>query len=851
MDASAPSSPPAPLIDSSSTNEIYNNAKTPPPSNVPIESPSLQDTPSTPRPSTPDSVSVPRPNLGPIYSAVYSGVPVYEFLVREVAVMRRRPDSYLNATQILKVAGLEKGKRTKIIEKEVLTGEHEKVQGGYGKYQGTWVPYERGKELAEQYGVLELLRPLLEYKPPKHDIPYSSSPYTPTKEQAMAAMRRQAARATNSSSQSTSQASALPSTQPHAVTYGNDIENVIVTPSEVSEPLLTAAEMDEGERHRNVLMAIFLNEDPNQIPDLLSNPSSPDEIDYDVVIDNHGHTALHWAAALARLQVMELLLERGANVKQLNYEGESALVRAVLVTNNFEAQNFPSVLDLLRETIPLTDKDNRTVFHHISMTSGTKGHSAAAKYYMDCIQQWVAQNVQGNISSILNIQDKNGDTALNIAARVGNSQLVRQLIEMGASKQIENKIGLKAIDFDPTERIEFEDLNDGRLDASTDYYNQPITSNFVNPRRKSRDVALGIQKLIDDAETEWIEQLRSKDEKLIETRRQCSITSRQLLEAKNAINFYQKQENELIETEEYIEFLEKVLNAEDLEDSFVANKRQKIEHSNGETSALDVLSTVSTSIPAPITGLHQSDTNASDPSSISKTSITDINTSIPISQGSTLVSPVTNSEISTTTREPPKSSSNDLGTLSQTSAPLDSLPSMSNVISLSAPLNISTIHSTPSSSTRILLNPPNSQPAAEKPPTITISPPSAPSHPSLQQTLAISPSMMPYNDAVVPEKSASEELIENEIRNLIAQINAYAADEDLLRQEIESLRKKSLDSIMKYKRIIASFCKIDLDKVDDYVETILSNDTVDFDEPRIKDLMNRVRNEEEMEDSPF
>lgn len=73
-----------------------------------------------------------------IYTAIYSGVPVYEFMCRGIAVMRRRHDSYLNATQILKVAGIEKGRRTKILEREVLTGEHEKVQGGYGKYQGTW-----------------------------------------------------------------------------------------------------------------------------------------------------------------------------------------------------------------------------------------------------------------------------------------------------------------------------------------------------------------------------------------------------------------------------------------------------------------------------------------------------------------------------------------------------------------------------------------------------------------------------------------------------------------------------------------------------------------------------------------
>ena len=40
-----------------------------------------------------------------IYGAVYSGVPVFEMMCRNIAVMRRRSDSYLNATQILKVAG--------------------------------------------------------------------------------------------------------------------------------------------------------------------------------------------------------------------------------------------------------------------------------------------------------------------------------------------------------------------------------------------------------------------------------------------------------------------------------------------------------------------------------------------------------------------------------------------------------------------------------------------------------------------------------------------------------------------------------------------------------------------------
>ena len=73
-----------------------------------------------------------------IYTAIYSGVPVYEMVCQGVPVMRRMADSYMNATQILKVAKFNKPKRTKIIEREVLMGDHEKIQGGYGKYQGTW-----------------------------------------------------------------------------------------------------------------------------------------------------------------------------------------------------------------------------------------------------------------------------------------------------------------------------------------------------------------------------------------------------------------------------------------------------------------------------------------------------------------------------------------------------------------------------------------------------------------------------------------------------------------------------------------------------------------------------------------
>lgn len=71
-----------------------------------------------------------------IYSATYSNVPVYEYTVDNNHVMRRREDDWINATHILKVAGHDKPTRTRILEREVQKQNHEKVQGGYGKYQG-------------------------------------------------------------------------------------------------------------------------------------------------------------------------------------------------------------------------------------------------------------------------------------------------------------------------------------------------------------------------------------------------------------------------------------------------------------------------------------------------------------------------------------------------------------------------------------------------------------------------------------------------------------------------------------------------------------------------------------------
>ncbi|KAJ3115139.1 transcriptional regulator swi6, partial [Physocladia obscura] len=115
----------------------------------------------------------------------YSKVDVWETNIGGIGVMRRAGDGWFNATHLLKIAGfIEKAKRTKMLERlvsaEVFPGSavssgsagteaaaggektYEKIQGGYGRYQGTWVPADRALELAEEYGILERVQPLFD-----------------------------------------------------------------------------------------------------------------------------------------------------------------------------------------------------------------------------------------------------------------------------------------------------------------------------------------------------------------------------------------------------------------------------------------------------------------------------------------------------------------------------------------------------------------------------------------------------------------------------------------------------------------------------------------------------------------
>lgn len=499
--------------------------------------------------------------------AVYSSVAVYEMEVNGVAVMRRRSDGWLNATQILKVAGVDKGKRTKILEKEILPGEHEKIQGGYGKYQGTWISYQRGREFCRQYGVEEMLRPLLDYDLAADGSAVSGAQMdTPTKEQALAANRKRflnssvdhrmnghpsnsnntffqnisptasnALAAMSKAARYDSSMPPRPGSSQHRMSTLQQQQQIHNQQQYTGQPVLMS---DTGDSHPQQMYApigsfsrpedgqepprkrmkssqdYYSHMDPalgevdilrqqeqmaqlqyaqvaeqgpfSQPPlpqnekagedrrlvllDLFADSSRTDFSshpaimqlsgeDLDTPLDGSANTALHWAATLARVNLMKLLISRGANIFRGNAAGQTALMAAVQVNNSLDHSCFPEILEILGPLIEIRDATGRTVLHHIAVSSGIKGRSISSRYYLESLLEFVVQKGGGQgtqhrpislsrfMSEVVNVQDKSGNTALNLVARIGNRAIINQLDELGADFSIPNHTGIKPTDF--------------------------------------------------------------------------------------------------------------------------------------------------------------------------------------------------------------------------------------------------------------------------------------------------------------------------------------------------------------------------------------------------------------------
>ncbi|CAO3587300.1 unnamed protein product [Absidia cylindrospora] len=538
-----------------------------------------------------------------IYTAVYSGVAVFEMVVKDIAIMRRRVDSHMNATQILKVAGIEKGKRTKILEREILPGEHEKVQGGYGKFQGTWIPLQRSIELAQRYEVYDIVKPMMEFDPATAGN-IDEKRHVPTKEQSQSYDRQ----AQLKKKRDLAQASASgPSTlqqqekqhhhhhhhhhlqqqqqqqyhhhhqqqqhePPHQhwgpenneSTHAQKKARLVSTQPPASES--TVSDSSAQAKHRAILMSIFLSDDTGGVSDLLKTSGG---IDLNMVLDEQGNTALHWAASLARFNTVEQLTKYGADINRQNYSGETPLMRCLAATNSFDRDCFRRLLKCLEGSISVTDHKRRTVLHHTVITSGIHGRDLAALYYMHHLLRLLEKSPSSTTaqskSPLLDLQDDQGDTALNIAARLDCTRMVELLLEAGADRFVENNLSLTPNDYiTNNDNNQASEATNQKKEETDQSLNVPPSTTLYAKRttassHRGKEIVATVQKIVDALDEEYGDQLTKREAQLKETEAKLETTNQALETARKDLERRQEQSQLLAEGQQKVRNLKQAL----------------------------------------------------------------------------------------------------------------------------------------------------------------------------------------------------------------------------------------------------------------------------------------------------
>ena len=405
--------------------------------------------------------------------------------------MRRRADDWINATHILKAAGFDKPARTRILEREVQKETHEKVQGGYGKYQGPdYSSLRKGiSDIGKAHGFpsskVRLWRnaiPSTRSFVPSSSISQAMTVHhqlqstPPTSQRFRRNLRsqngvtvsQQQLDVGDSTDRSDKVSSRVHDDYDNISAQLNDDDSIpddttVASASfmgdderyDMSQPSTGHRKRKREEQAQNAIeQAHVVYADELLDYFMLSNensnaqkPEPPLNFQPDWIIDSEGHTSMHWAAAMGDVDVMKQLKRFGANLAAPNGKGETPLMRCVLFTNCLDKQTMPGVVKELIPTIESVDLCNSTALHHAAAVTATRQKHQCARYYLDIILNKMQEIFEPDrVRRILDAQDINGNTAIHIAAQNKARKCVRALMGRGASTDILNNNQVTAED---------------------------------------------------------------------------------------------------------------------------------------------------------------------------------------------------------------------------------------------------------------------------------------------------------------------------------------------------------------------------------------------------------------------
>jgi hypothetical protein len=278
----------------------------------------------------------------------------------------------------------------------------------------------------------------------------------------------------------------------------------IQTPSEQLPKQNTKTQPPEGENstkqheiYLQKLLDYFMSKIMlRKVDPLVKAPKPPPNFQPDWIVDNDGHTALHWASAMGDMKIIQQLKSFGASLACQNILGETPLMRAVRFTNCYDHRTIPAIVQELIMTIGAFDILQGTALHHaVAVLQKASSRERAAKFYISAIVKGIREHFGSEyVQRILDAQDMDGNTALHIAAKEMAQECVTELQKLGATTDIRNNDG-----FSPSDVRDDDDDDDDANGLGTNPFVIPTSPRPYYPRaHRSSSVAQQHRSLADD-----------------------------------------------------------------------------------------------------------------------------------------------------------------------------------------------------------------------------------------------------------------------------------------------------------------------------------------------------------------
>ncbi|SCU97921.1 LADA_0H09318g1_1 [Lachancea dasiensis] len=197
------------------------------------------------------------------------------------------------------------------------------------------------------------------------------------------------------------------------------------------------------EEYKEILLQVLSSDysasdsDSIMLPEEVYHP--PPNLDINFTIDDQSHTTLHWAAAMANIPLLKVILTLPVDISLCNNRGFNTITKACFYNNCYKGGVFPQVLELLKPCIITPDLNGRLPFHYLVELSVNKSKDPVViNYYLDSLFEVLSKEDPTLLRMCLNHQDNAGNTVLHLAALNLNLELCNRLCYLGSSMGVLN-----------------------------------------------------------------------------------------------------------------------------------------------------------------------------------------------------------------------------------------------------------------------------------------------------------------------------------------------------------------------------------------------------------------------------